>query len=113
MDGYDLNQVRLYINDKDKKTFSDEELESILNQAGCIWCAISELWTIKATQADTSGGGGYSVGLEEYKEPSMKDNLSLALGLADKFKARCTCGDNKNRAHAICVNPQIPGVEVW
>lgn len=45
-----IEKLRLLLNDKDKKSFTDEELNLFLEEADCIYCAASQGWVLKSLQ---------------------------------------------------------------
>lgn len=90
----DIIKLRLYLNDKDGKIFSDGELELLLVEEGCVYCAASEGWTLMATKLDISGTKKYTVGVETYEKSSISDQLKAALNNAEYFKGKCTCRVN-------------------
>lgn len=90
----DLEKLRLYLNDKDGSIFSDEELELLLEDEGCVYCAASEGWTLMATRLDISGTKKYTVGVETYEKSSINDQIKAALNNAEYFKGKCTCRIN-------------------
>ena len=49
-------KLRFLVNDKNQNTFTDEELNMILQEADCINCAASNAWMIKAMQYENSVG---------------------------------------------------------
>lgn len=66
-------------------TFSDDELNEILEESSNIYQAASELWTLKAgmLQGDIES---YSAGNERYDLTSLKDRLEFCLSMAKKYK---------------------------
>ena len=88
-------KLRFLVNDKDKKTFTDEELEMILKEADCINCAASNAWLLKAMQYENSVGevSEYKTGDETYKASNIKDLVSIAYSNSERFKGMC---ENKN-----------------
>lgn len=89
-------KLRFLVNDKDKKTFTDEELEMILNEADCINCAASTAWSIKSIRyEDTIGENAeYKTGDETYKRSNIKDLVSVAYNNSERFKAMCNKKSN-------------------
>lgn len=87
-----IEKLRLLLNDKDKKSFTDEELNLFLEEADCIYCAASQGWVLKSLQYENTVGEmyEYKVGQETYKSSSIKDLVSVAYQNADKFKDMCT-----------------------
>ena len=45
-----IEKLRLLLNDKDKKSFTDEELNLFLEEADCIYCAASQGWICVLTK---------------------------------------------------------------
>ena len=90
----DITKLRLYLNDKEGKIFSDDELELLLADEGCVYCAASEGWTLMATKLDIGGTKKYTVGVETYEKSSINDQLKAALNNAEYFKGKCTCNIN-------------------
>ncbi len=88
-------KLRFLVNDKDKKTFTDEELEMILKEADCINCAASTAWILKSTQYENSVGevAEYKTGDETHKCSNIKDLVSVAYSNSERFKSMC---ENKN-----------------
>lgn len=84
-------KLRLLINDKDKKSFTDEEIDMLLNEADCINCAASQGWLLKATQYENSVGEvtEYKTGEESYKSANIKDLVAVAYQNVDRYKAMC------------------------
>lgn len=87
----DLTRLRIYLNDREGKIFSDEELELLLEEEGCLYCAASEGWTMLATRLDIQGTKKYTVGVESYEKSSISDQIKAALNNAEYFKGKCTC----------------------
>ncbi|QXE19536.1 hypothetical protein [Clostridium sp. 001] len=84
-------KLRMLLNDKDSKTFTDDELDSLLNDADCIYCAASEGWTIKASmQENNDTPNQYQVGQERYQYSTAADIANLAYKNAEKYKGMCT-----------------------
>lgn len=84
-------KLRLLLNDKNKKSFTDDEIEMLLNEADCIYCAASQGWLLKATQYENSVGEvtEYKTGEESYKSANIKDLVSVAYQNVDRYKAMC------------------------
>lgn len=66
--------------------FLDTELDELLTEAANIYAAAGKGWVIKASllQSDIES---YSVGQEEYKLTSLKDQLAHALAMAEQYAA--------------------------
>lgn len=86
----DLAKLRLYLNDKDEKIFTDPELEMLLVDEDCVYCAAAEGWTLMATKMDIAGTKKYTVGIETYEKSSLVDQVKAALNNAAYFKGKCT-----------------------
>jgi len=84
-------KLRLLINDKDKQSFTDAEVDMLINEADCIYCAASQGWLLKATMYESSVGEvtEYKTGEESYKSANIKDLVSVAYQNADRFKSKC------------------------
>jgi hypothetical protein len=84
-------KLRFLVNDKDKKTFTDEELEMILKEADCINCAASNAWMFKGMQYENTIGeiSEYKTGDETYKASNIKDLVSIAYQNSERFKGKC------------------------
>lgn len=84
-------KLRLLLNDKDSKSFSDDEINMLLDESDCIYCAASQGWLLKATQYETTVGEitEYKTGDEDYKSANIKDLVSVAYRNSDNFKAMC------------------------
>lgn len=87
----DLDKLRIYLNDREGKVFTDQELALLLAEEGCIYCAAAEGWTLMAMKTDISGTNKYSVGTETYEKSSINDQIKASLNNAAHFKAKCTC----------------------
>lgn len=87
----DIEKIRFYINDKEATKFTDEEIQMFINENDCIYCAISEIWSIVSTQSDISGTKKYTVGTETYERSTADDQVKAALRNADYFKGKCVC----------------------
>lgn len=89
-------KLRFLANDKDKKTFTDEELEMILEEADCINCAASNAWMLKAMQYENTVGEvyEYKTGDESYKASDITDLVDIANNNSTKFKAKCEFSQN-------------------
>lgn len=92
----DIEKVRFYINDKDAIRFTDEEIQMFLDDNECIYCAISDIWTIISTQSDISGTRKYTVGTESYEKSSSDDQVKAALRNADYFRGKCVCDNDSS-----------------
>lgn len=86
-----IAKLRLYLNDKEGKVFTDEELEQLLSETGCVYCAAAEGWTLFATRIDITGTKKYTVGIETYEKANLNDQIKAALNNAQYFKEKCTC----------------------
>lgn len=84
-------KLRLLLNDKDKKMFTNDEIEMLLDEVDCIYCAASQGWILKATQYENSVGEvtEYKTGEESYKSANIKDLVAVAYQNADRYKAMC------------------------
>lgn len=84
-------KLRLLLNDKDSKSLSDDEIDMLLEESDCIYCAASQGWLLKATQYETTVGEitEYKVGDENYKSANIKDLVSVAYQNVDRYKAMC------------------------
>lgn len=84
-------KLRLLLNDKDKKSFTDDEIEMLITEADCVYCAASQGWILKATMYENSVGEvtEYKTGEESYKSANIKDLVSVAYQNADRYKAMC------------------------
>lgn len=93
-------KLRLLLNDKDKKSFTDEEIDMLLSEADCIYCAASQGWLLKATMYENSVGEvtEYKTGDESYKSANIKDLVSVAYQNVDRYKAMC---ENKKDVGSI------------
>lgn len=99
----DILRVRIYVNDKSGDVFSDAEITEILSQAGCFWCAIADLWELRAVKVSIEGERGYSVGTEKYDSVKATDMLSAAHRNADYFRKRCACTDGLQEGTAVII----------
>ena len=91
-----LRKLRLYLNDKEGTKFSDEELTMLLEEAGCLFCAVSEGWSLLSTQVDVGGTNKYSIGMETYEKSNLNDQIKASLNNAEYFKGKCTCHGQDN-----------------
>lgn len=84
-------KLRLLLNDKDSKSLSDDEIDMLLEESDCIYCAASQGWLLKATQYETTVGEitEYKTGDESYKSANIKDLVSVAYQNVDRYKAMC------------------------
>lgn len=100
-------KLRFLVNDKDKNTFTDEELEMILREADCINCAASNAWILKSTQYENSVGemSEYKTGDETYKRSNIKDLVSVAYSNSERFKSMCE--KNNNVSIVLGINTNI------
>lgn len=89
-------KLRFLVNDKNKKSFTDDELYMILKEADCINCAASKAWILKAMQYENSVGemAEYKTGDETYKASNIKDLVSIAYSNSDRFKGMCEKNNN-------------------
>lgn len=85
-----IAKLRLYLNDKEGKVFTDPELEMLLAEEDCIYCAAAEGWTLMATRLDITGTKKYTVGIETYEKSSISEQVKAALNNAAYFKEKCT-----------------------
>lgn len=86
-----IKKLKLLLNDKDSKSFLDDEIHMLLSEADCIYCAASQGWLLKATQYENSVGEvtEYKTGDENYKSANIKDLVAVAYRNSDNFKAMC------------------------
>src|SRR5690625_3114750 len=93
-------RLRKMINDlvpkggtEEDASFSDVELDDILNESSNIYYAASELWTLKAgmLQGDIES---YTAGNEKYDLTSLKDQLSFFLSMAQRHKEQADDTEN-------------------
>ncbi|BDR81026.1 hypothetical protein K234311028_12720 [Clostridium tetani] len=84
-------KLRLLLNDKDSKSFSDDEINMLIDEADCIYCAAAQGWLLKATMYETTAGEitEYKTGEESYKSANIKDLVSVAYSNSNNFKAMC------------------------
>jgi hypothetical protein len=87
----DIAKLQLYLNDKEGKIFSPEELQMLLDEAGCLYCAVAEGWSLIATRLNLQETKRYTVGTETYEKASVDDQIKAALRNAAYFKSKCTC----------------------
>lgn len=85
-----MAKLRLYLNDKEGKVFTDPELEMLLEEEDCVYCAAAEGWTLLATRLDIAGTKKYTIGIETYEKSSITDQVKAALNNAAHFKGKCT-----------------------
>ncbi|ABR48725.1 hypothetical protein Amet_2573 [Alkaliphilus metalliredigens QYMF] len=90
----DITKLQLYLNDKEGKIFSPEELQMLLDEAGCLYCAVSEGWSLIATRLNLTDTKKYTVGIESYEKAGINDQIKAALSNAEYFKDKCTCRTN-------------------
>lgn len=104
-----ITRLRVLINDRDKETFTDEELEGFLNEADCIYCAASQAWLIKSMTYETTVGENYEykTGQESYKRSNIKDMVSVAYQNSDKFKELCTNKTSVNTGFILKMDTRI------
>lgn len=86
-----ITKLRFLINDKNNKTFTDDELKMLLEEADCINCAASNAWILKSMQYENTVGevSEYKTGDETYKASSITDLVKIANDNADRFKSKC------------------------
>lgn len=84
-------KLRLLLNDKDSKSFSNDEIEMFIEESDCIYCAAYQGWILKATQYENTVGEitEYKTGDENYKSANIKDLVLVAYQNADRYKAMC------------------------
>lgn len=84
-------KLRLLLNDKDKKSFTDDEIDMLIIESDCIYCAASQGWILKATMYENSVGEvyEYKTGEESYKSANITDLVSVAYKNADRYKSMC------------------------
>lgn len=89
-------KLRLLLNDRDKKSFTDDEIDMLLNEEDCVYCAASQGWILKATMYENSVGEitEYKTGEESYTSANIKDLVTVAYKNADRYKSMCVnqCG---------------------
>lgn len=102
-------KLRVLINDRDKETFTDEELDGFLKEADCIYCAASQAWLIKSMTYETTVGENYEykTGQESYKRSNIKDMVSIAYQNSDKFKDMCTNKSSINTGFIFKMDTEI------
>lgn len=85
-------KLRMLLNDRDSQTFTDAELDSLIADADCIYCAASEGWMMKATMQENNidTPNQYQVGQERYQYSTINDVASLCYQNAEKYKNMCT-----------------------
>lgn len=85
-------KLRMMLNDRDSKAFTDAEIDSLISDADCIYCAASEGWMLKAAMLENNADEPlkYQNGQESYQRDTIADLSSFAYKNADKFKAKCT-----------------------
>ncbi|EDK33903.1 hypothetical protein [Clostridium kluyveri] len=85
-------KLRMLLNDRDSKTFTDDELDSLISDADCIYCAASEGWMMKATMQESNidTPNQYQVGQERYQYSTITDVANLCYKNAEKYKSMCT-----------------------
>lgn len=86
----DIAKLRLYLNDKEGKKFTDPELQMLLEESDCVYCAAAEGWTLIATGIGIAGTKKYTVGIETYEKSSVNEQINAALNNAAYFKGKCT-----------------------
>lgn len=91
-----ITKLRFLVNDKNNKTFTDDELKMLLEEADCINCAASNAWSLKAMQYENTVGerAEYKTGDETYKASSITDLVKVANDNADRFKSKCEKSQN-------------------
>lgn len=85
-------KLRMLLNDRDNKTFTDAEIDSLLINADCIYCAASEGWIMKATMQENKSDDPniYQVGQERYQYSTLTDIANLCYKNSEKYKSMCT-----------------------
>lgn len=85
-------KLRMLLNDRDSKTFDDAELDSLMSDADCIYCAASEGWMMKAAMQEdhTDDPNIYQIGQERYQYSTLTDIANLCYKNAQKYKNMCT-----------------------
>lgn len=85
-------KLRMMLNDKDCKTFNDAEIDALLTDADCIYCAASDGWMYKAVMLENEADSPirYQNGQESYQRDTISDLSSFAYKNAEKYKAKCT-----------------------
>jgi len=86
----DITKLQLYLNDKEGKIFSPEELQMLLDEADCLYCAAAEGWSLIATKLNPSDTKKYTVGIETYEKAGVNEQTKFALNNAAYFKSKCT-----------------------
>lgn len=108
------DRLRKMINDMIPKdgteedvTFSDAELDDILQGSANIYYAASELWMLKAgmLQGDIES---YTAGNEKYDLTSLKDQLSFFLSMAQKYREQGD--DTENVQGSVILKFKSPDV---
>lgn len=85
-------KLRMLLNDRDSKIFTDTDIDSLLTDADCIYCAASVGWMMKATmqESNVDNPNVYQVGQERYQYSTITDMSNLCYKNAEKYKAKCT-----------------------
>lgn len=85
-------KLRMLLNDRDSKVFTDDELDSLISDADCIYCAASVGWMMKATmqESNVDTPNQYQDGQERYQFSTLTDIANLCYKNAEKYKAKCT-----------------------
>lgn len=100
-----IKKVRIYINDTGKEEFKDEEIKIIVDEACCIWTAVADLWELKSIKLDfVNGNKKYTVGKESYENNSPSEILGVFAINSEKFRNKCTCGNNLTSGIVISSN---------
>lgn len=86
----DITKLQLYLNDKEGKIFSPEELQMLLDEADCLYCAVAEGWSLIATRLNLSDTKKYTVGTETYEKAGVNEQIKAALNNAAYFRGKCT-----------------------
>ena len=84
--------------------FSDAEIDELLTEAHNIWGAAATGWTMKAGMLEARIEC-YNVGQERYELTSLRDQLSFALFLADRYTQMA-----KGAGGSVIVRLTKPGV---
>ena len=84
--------------------FLDADLDELLIDAQSIYAAVSTGWTMKAGMLQGQIES-YAVGQEKYEMTSLKDRLSFALAMAEKYTAM-----DKASGGSVIVKLAKPGV---
>lgn len=102
----DISKLKLYLNDKDGSKFSPEELQMLLEEADCIYCAVAEGWSLLATRLDLEGTKRYTIGTETYEKDGIDNQIKAALRNSEYFKEKCTAKTH-NGSFILKVSPKV------